>query len=366
MLKQAWNSALIKKNTSQSQNVTLLCKRIGVLNLTPRLLFHTTTNLKEEQQEEKSKLNQEPIQTYANYPSKLSPHELLRKEALKIRDEASLRARCAWLKEEDEKLLDMVNTLGRRWSFIAQHFVNRPPSTLLNRHALLINENSRGPWEDDEVKVLKELGKNRSPGDIDNWKEIQAKLPRPRPMYLIKQKYAASLNPNMIYGRWSDEESDKLAKLVAKYGEKEMDKVATLMGTRSRRQCLERWRWQMASTKKGRFTEEEDIKIKEAINKYGENFAVIAKVIGSDRTPRHISQHYRNLLEPNVDRSPWTLEEQSEIYNTCLRNNGNMTKTKKQLNSKRAIRDLWNHYHTHQKYLLSNSSKKEQVAIKAE
>ncbi|KAI9361406.1 hypothetical protein BD770DRAFT_310064, partial [Pilaira anomala] len=248
----------------------------------------------------------------------LSPSELLRKEALKVEIESSLRPRCIWLEEEDEKLLRLAKEHGKRWTFISKFFIDRPPSSLMNRYRLLIDRESRGPWQPFEVEVLKELGRGRGPDEIDNWDEIQQKLPISRPLFLIKQKYVYSLNPAIKFGRWTEEESQRLRDLIEIHGENDMSKIATLMGSRTKRQCLERWRWQLKFAAKGRYSRDEDAKIIEAINKYGPNFAVIAKVIGSDRTARHISQHYRSILSPVVDRSPWTFEEKDAVYKACL------------------------------------------------
>ncbi|KAI9249593.1 hypothetical protein EDC94DRAFT_663928 [Helicostylum pulchrum] len=308
MLKLVSRSLLLPRLNVQQQDISFLCKRVALLNLTPRLFYNTAVepivkNPKLEIQENNEKF-------HAN----LSPLELLRKEALKIEVASSLRPRCLWLEEEDEKLLRLVNEHGKRWTFISKYFIDRPASTLMNRYSLLKDEKGRGPWTEEELKVLREVSKGKSPEEIDNWEEIQKALPIPRPMFLIKQKYIYSLNPATKFGRWSQEESEKLQHLITRYGEDNLDKVATLMGSRTRRQCLERWRWQMASIKKGRFSPDEDAKILKAVAQYGENFAVVAKVIGSDRTARHISQHYRNILAPNIDRSPWTLEEQRKLY----------------------------------------------------
>ncbi|GAA5811033.1 hypothetical protein MFLAVUS_004462 [Mucor flavus] len=351
MLKLVSRSLLFPRSNAQQQDISFLCKRVALLNLTPRLFYNTAVepiakNAKLEIQESNEKF-------HAN----LSPSELLRKEALKIEVASSLRPRCLWLEEEDEKLLRLVNEHGKRWTFISKYFIDRPASTLMNRYSLLKDEKGRGPWTEEELKVLREVSKGKSPDEIDNWEEIQQALPN-RPMFLIKQKYTYSLNPATKFGRWTQEESEKLQQLITRYGENNLDKVAMLMGSRTRRQCLERWRWQMASIKKGRFSPEEDEQILEAVAKYGENFAVVAKVIGSDRTARHISQHYRNILAPNIDRSPWTPEEQRKLYEVCTKHDGNMIETKKELNSKRAIRDMWNHFVTERKLQKNDNNNK--------
>lgn len=353
MLKQIFSSAL--RNTQGKQDILLLCSRLTLLNLGSRT-FHSVNNVKEA-------VKQESVEKTTDFEPFLSPLELLRKEALKVEEASCLRPRCNWLKEEDEKLLQLVKVHGKRWTFMSRHFIDRSPSTLMNRYQLLTNGLSRGPWSKDELEVLKKLGNGRSADDIHDWEAIQRQLPRPRPLFLIKQKYTYSLNPAVKLGAWSEEESNLLASLILKHGEKNMTFIATLMKTRTRRQCLERWRWQMANVKKGRFTPEEDASIVEAVKKYGENFAVVRVVIGSERTARHISQHYRNMLAPGIDRTRWTPEEQLKVYETCIKNNGDMLKTKIELDSKRGIRDLWNHYLSQKKLMDLRSSSRDKSKV---
>ncbi|KAI8885148.1 hypothetical protein K501DRAFT_284466 [Backusella circina FSU 941] len=264
--------------------------------------------------------------------------------AFDVEKKLGLRSRCVWSAEEDKLLLKLHNEYGPRWTTISTQFVNRPPAHCSNRYQLLTNRYERGPWSKEEIAKLKEACRNLPPtSDEIDWDQVQAALPVQRPMYLIKQKYAGACDPTIKQGRWSNDESNKLQMLVSRYGDNNMDRISQLMGNRTRRQCMERWRWQMADMKKGRYTKEEDAAIVNAVATYGENFAVVAKVIQSTRTPRHISQHYRNLLAPNVDRSPWTREEELRFYQAYLDEGHNVAKAKEKLQSARSFRDLWNH-----------------------
>lgn len=364
MLRQAIGSTFkIAQSTVNKGELSSLCARLTLLSLGARS-FHTTPHVKHEQQEiqqiphdqlqhqqqegkQTNHVRRKRVEAPNDITKHLAPLELLRREALKIEEASALRPRCAWLPEEDEKLLRLVKEGGKRWTYMSYFFVDRSPSTLMNRYALLTDKSSRGPFSKKELEIIKEVGAGRTPEEIDEsngWEEFQEKLPHHRPLYLIKQKYTYSCNPAIKFGLWTEEESDKLTSLVAKYGEKNMALIGSLMKTRTKRQCLERWRWQMANTTKGRFSREEDEMIVNAVKQYGENFAVVKKVIGSGRTARHISQHYRHMLAPGIDRSPWSADEQLKVYQLCVKNEGDMIKTKAELGSSRAIRDLWNHF----------------------
>ncbi|CAO3621449.1 unnamed protein product [Mucor fragilis] len=245
--------------------------------------------------------------------TRVLPIELLREKAWKVERQASLRSRCNWTKEEDQKLLDLIAAHGKRWTMLSGHFVDRSPSNVMNRYRLLMDASTRGPWTKEELKALEKAGQGKAFHEIQDWKAIQSQLPRQRPTYMIKQTYKHTIDPNIKHGKWSDEEIEKLTSLIHRYGEKNMQQVALMMGSRTARQCLERWRWQMTNEKKGRFSKEEGDQILDAVAKYGENFAVVAKVTGLSRTPRHISQHYHNVLAPDIDKSEWTLEEEEQV-----------------------------------------------------
>jgi hypothetical protein len=324
-------SQAIKRHTLRG-DISTLCSRLSLLQLN-LASFHTTVQLKDKELDVKSVKS-----------NRLLPVEVLRQNALKISNEASLRSRCPWTEEEDEKLMRLIKTMGKSWTAISNEFVNRSPSVVMNRYALLTDGYVRGPWQKEELEALKNAGKGRIFQDILDWHEIQSQLPRRRPIFMIRQTYKHTLDPRIKHGRWTKEESEKLKHCMAMYGDQGMERVAEFMGSRTPRQCLERWRWQMSDVKKGRFSAEEDALIKEAVKKYGENFAVICKVTGIQRTPRHLSQHYHTFLAPNLDKSPWTREEEEQLYKVCMKNNRNMLKTKEDLKSNRAIRDMWNHF----------------------
>lgn len=345
------------KRHNFTRDVSSLCSRLYSLQLKRSVVasFHTNVQCKNMQLDAKSKPN-----------SKLLPVELLRKEALKVANSMSIRSRCPWTEEEDEKLLKLVKEKGKSWTSLSKEFVNRPPAAILCRYELLTDRFARGPWSENELEALRKLGDGRSFEEITEWNDIQAQLPRRRPVFLIKQTYKHSLDPRIKHGRWTEEESNMLKDLMLRYGDEGMNRVASFMGTRTPRQCLERWRWQMADMKKGRFSVEEDMLITEAVKKYGENFAVICKVTGIDRTPRHVSQHYHGFLAPGIDRSPWGREEEEQVYKVCTENNRDMLKTKGILKSNRSVRDMWNHFIKIERTKIASATKNNATKIKEE
>ncbi|KAL1932095.1 hypothetical protein VTP01DRAFT_9151 [Rhizomucor pusillus] len=250
-----------------------------------------------------------------------------------------VRTRRVWTEEESKRLLDLVEEHGPRWTFISRFFNNRNAVKCLNRWKLLTQKEVYGPWSEEELDALRKITRGKKLQELD-FEKIQKQLPKHRPIPLIRQTWMHTINPDIKHGRWSPEEIKRLDDLIKIYGVQNWDAVAEGMGTRTRRQCIERFRWQhQQDLQKGRFTPEEDLAIIEAVQKYGENFALVKEAIGSKRTARHIASHYQYCLNPNTDRSLWTPEEEQMLYEKFLELKS-MKDVKEALGSRRGIKDI--------------------------
>ncbi|KAI8072678.1 hypothetical protein BC940DRAFT_291337 [Gongronella butleri] len=257
------------------------------------------------------------------------------------------RSRREWTAADTEKLEDAVQMHGLAYSYIAKrYFPERAVVTIYSRCKMLFDQSvTRGPWENDESEALRKLTEGK-PADQIQWDTIQAQLPRPRTLTDIRMRWFHSVNPRFNRGRWSDEEKAKFTSILStpmlQHGN--WQQVSALMGTRSPRQCLERFRWQVAPTVKGKFTKEEDLAILGAVREFGDaDFLKIKTAINSPRSSRHLSHHYRYKLDPAYDRSEWNDEEVKSVYNAYQRLKS-MQKVREELNSLRHPKDLWNHY----------------------
>ncbi|CAO3649615.1 unnamed protein product [Cunninghamella echinulata] len=237
---------------------------------------------------------------------------------------------------------------------------DKPVASVYNWCQLLFNVGEkRGPWSKEELTILKNL--TASAGPMENqidWEAIQKQLPQRRSLPHIRLTWNNKFNPQWHRGKWQQYEIDALKNAVQQFNkmagnnnnnneDSHMDwrKISDIVGTRSPNQCLERWRWQESPKLKGPYTVQEDLQILEAVKKYGDqNFFLICNAIGSSRSPRHLSQRYRYALDPNVDRSEWTSEEELEVYNLLPKYQGSMLQLKKATNSRRSVKDMWNHY----------------------
>jgi myb proto-oncogene protein len=133
-------------------------------------------------------------------------------------------------------------------------------------------------------------------------------------------------------GSWTLEEDAKLTSAVAntskkKYGKEyktAFDAIAALVPGRTNIQCKNRWRdvldpsIDQANKRTGRWTEDEDIKLKDTVQTHGgKNWGAIAALVPG-RTNIQCRDRWHNALNPSIDRAnertgKWTADEDSTL-----------------------------------------------------
>ncbi|KAF8783400.1 Transcriptional activator Myb like protein [Argiope bruennichi] len=128
---------------------------------------------------------------------------------------------------------------------------------------------------------------------------------------------------NINRGKWTKEEDEKLKSLVESYGESQWETIANLFPDRSDVQCQQRW-YKVVNPElvKGPWTKEEDEKVIELVKKYGpKKWTVIAKHLRG-RIGKQCRERWHNHLNPCIKKTAWTLEEEKMIvhYHRILGN----------------------------------------------
>ena len=114
---------------------------------------------------------------------------------------------------------------------------------------------------------------------------------------------------------WKQAEDNKLIQLVNKFKIGDFinwGDVASCIEKRTKQQIYFRWMYSLAPhLKKGRFTEEEDKLLIDAIEKYGLNFKKISAFVLPARTSAQLSDHYNTIA--NKEENVWTIEQDSKL-----------------------------------------------------
>jgi hypothetical protein len=110
-------------------------------------------------------------------------------------------------------------------------------------------------------------------------------------------------------GKWTEGEDIKLKDAVRTHGGKNWGKIAALVLSRTETQCSTRWHRVLdrsidrANVRTGIWTEDDDIKLKDAVQIHGgKNWGAIASLV-SCRTRSQCNQRWHRVLDPSIYRA---------------------------------------------------------------
>ncbi|KAG1171261.1 hypothetical protein G6F70_005088 [Rhizopus microsporus] len=135
--------------------------------------------------------------------------------------------------------------------------------------------------------------------------------------YLLasKKPLKGSPRPSRERAPWTPEEDNLLRLAVQLYGDKteKWSKIAACVPGRTNKNCRKRWFHSLdPSLRKGAWTDEEDQLLREGVSKYPNQWSKIADML-EGRTDDQCAKRWRESLDPSIDRSEWTAEEDKRL-----------------------------------------------------
>jgi hypothetical protein len=254
----------------------------------------------------------------------------------------AIRRKNSWTEDEDNKLKAAVQIHGgKNWNKIAALVPGRTVNQCNNRWLyaldpiLALTAGRTGKWTEDEDIKLKDAVQLHSGND---WLAITALVPGRKKSQCF-YRWHNCLNPSIALtagrkGNWTEDEDLKLKNAVQMHGGKNWDAIAALVPGRKKSRCYKRWHdvldpnIALTAGRKGGWTKDEDLKLKDGVHTHGgKNWDAIAALVPG-RTKIQCYQRWQNGLNPSIDRASgrtgkWTADEDSKLKNSVQMHGGN-------------------------------------------
>jgi len=170
-----------------------------------------------------------------------------------------------------------------------------------------INQNKFSKEEDGVIIKLAKKYENH------NWESIARELDTHRTPVQCLQRFQRTLNKDMLKNSWDKETDDMLIKAVKRYGH-DWVSVAGYLGDRTSNQCLFRWDKTLnPKIKRGKWDEDEDQLLRIAVEKYGMKNWKMVKLGVPGRTDAQCRDRYVSSVDPNINYGPFTETEDMKI-----------------------------------------------------
>jgi hypothetical protein len=200
-----------------------------------------------------------------------------------------------------------------------------------------------GRWTTDEdadltSAIVNTSKKKRGSEYKIDWAAVAALVPG-RTRKQCNERWKNGLGPSIDRtspgntGRWTEDEDVKLKDTVKRHGGKNWDEIAALVPNRSSNQCRSRWHNTLYSStaltagRTGKWTADEDEKLKDAVQTHGGKDWIAITALVPGRTRNQCKRRWKDVLDPNIALTAgrtgkWTPDEDDKLKDTVERHGG--------------------------------------------
>lgn len=157
------------------------------------------------------------------------------------------------------------------------------------------SKNTKWSKEEDELfqKLMKSVPR-------PEWGELVPFFPG-KSAVQIEERWEKVINPDLIKGSWTPEEDETIIKFVNQYGVKNWTKLAELLPGRIGKQCRERWRNHLnPEVNTSPFTPEEDELLIELHAKMGNQWVKISEIM-KGRSDNAVKNRWNSTLKKRLE-----------------------------------------------------------------
>ena len=166
-------------------------------------------------------------------------------------------------------------------------------------------------WTAEEDDLLRKIVVSSS--DQIDWKSIASKFPLRTPQQ-VSERWKKVINPNLVKGSWTRREDEIIMSFVAQHGPKHWKQLSNLLPGRAGKQCRERWMNQLnPNINHSVWTQEEDLLLLNLHAQFGNKWVKIASQMPG-RSDNSVKNRWNSTVKKMNQNSNSDLSKIKPIY----------------------------------------------------